>query len=148
MLTDITKMAKDRTEAIRTTVLNHSDATILDGLTDEEIASLDLKRDKDGHYVPLESTEVRGAPSDPTKFNVVVTKGSAGLNVEALKAMAKDPEDDRITWQEFLSMTEPVRVFDNAKAIIAARKNPELLKAVAACTTTGQPSLQVRQPKA
>ena len=76
-------------------------------------------------------------------FEVRVTKGKASMSEQSLKDQAADPEADYIEHKDYLSMTTQVRVFDPAKAIIAVRKKPELLRAVAKATTTSAPGVSV-----
>lgn len=146
VLAQIAAMAKTRLDGIRITVLNHSDETLRELLTDEQLA--ELLTEKEGHFIPKETTSVPGPAGSETEFTVVPVKGSSNFNTAEFEARAKGEEDDRVDWKEYLSCTTQVRVFDGSKAIIAARKNPELLKVFADCTTTSTGSVQVRQPKA
>lgn len=76
-------------------------------------------------------------------FEVRVSKGKAAMSRERLKELADDPDVDFIDHKDYLSMTTQVREFDPAKAIIAVRKKPELLRAVGQATTTSAPTVSV-----
>ncbi len=146
VLAKVKTMAEKRMDGIRTTVLNHLDEDLRASLDPGVIEN--LLTEKDGHLLPPESTEVAGPPESPTKFLVVPSTGSASFDQAKLKAMADDPDDDRIDAKDYLAMTTQVRVFDKPKALLAIRKKPSLLRAVAAATGRGTPTLTVRQNKA
>lgn len=156
VLNVIAKMATNRLDGIRTTMLNHGDE-VLRETVDEEVLGR-AKRTKDGHIIPsnlvdregnvIDGLSIKGLSSDDTEFAITPVKGSVGFSKEALEAIAKDEDDDRLDWKTYLKMTTQTRVFDQEKAIIELRKDPELLSVIAECTTTGQPTVQVRQPKA
>ena len=76
-------------------------------------------------------------------FEVRVSKGKASMSEASLRDQAQDEQADYIDHKDYLSMTTQVRVFDPAKAIIAVRKKPELLRAVAKATTTSAPTVSV-----
>jgi hypothetical protein len=125
-LETIKKMVANREADIRTTLLNHFDVKNVHRVNES------TPRDKDGHFI-LESAEP--IPNTRQKFTWEVRPGTPTISVAELKKMAQDPEDCRISWADYLSMTkvpEPERTFSEDKALEALKKSPKLLEAIAA----------------
>lgn len=156
-LDEVKKMTETRIADITLTVHNHLDAVYEDFITEQRLertrkvaaAGGDEQsvppvqmadRDPKGHYVTAGTAEVE----DRDKvFSREVRHGAPSLNVAALKALDTGEPDALLTHEEFLSMTTQTRVFDESKVMLALRKNPALIKAIAAATTPGGDSTAV-----
>lgn len=136
-LDTVEKMCSARKDDIRTTILNHNDV-----LVEEEGLAEDLQRDKDGvHYIHKQS--YNGDGSTKRRFSVETRSGSANMNPSVLKALADDPEVEDFTHEDYLAMTEQTRVFDEHKAMLHLKKNPDLVKHIQRAVTKGHPSVSV-----
>lgn len=142
-LQTLKKMAEDRiSEGIRTTIFNHLDIVAEEnGEADEN-----TPRSKDGHYIL--PGEARGNPDDETKFKREVRQSSPALDAAALKSLADDPEFEGFTHEDYLSMTTQVRQVDENKVMIALKKNPKLIHAIAEATRPGSKTAALYQRKA
>lgn len=142
VLKTIKTMVERRSDDIRTSVFNDFDVQA------EEAGEVteDTVRDTNGHYVLKGSTSIEGTGE---RFSREVRGGSPTLDTEVLRKMAEDPGVEDFTHEDYLAMTSQVRVFDEAKATLALRKNPHLLKAIRTATTRNRPTaaLYVRKDK-
>lgn len=130
-LAAITKMSKDRTEGIRTTVYNHLDVEA----EGEPFDLSDTPRDKDGHYIL--KGEVSGTGDQGKRFTREIREGAPSLDLVELKALADSEDFPEFTHQTYLSMTTQTRVVDEAKIMLALKKNPSLVKVIAAASVPG-----------
>ena len=80
-------------------------------------------------------------------FSIETRAGKADLSSNDLKALSEDPDEDYIDHKDYLSMTTQIRVFDPAKAMLAVRKKPAFLRAIAKATKTSLPSVSVNVRK-
>lgn len=136
VLDEIATMAEKRKGGIRTTICNHLDVTAEnDGKVehDEDGNIKNVLFDKDGHY--LLGGEAR-APKHEKMFRRELRSNSPTLSEGILKELADDPDIDFISHRDFLDMTSQVRVLDENKVMLALRKNPKLLMAIARATTS------------
>lgn len=145
--TTIKGMVERRIEEIKHAALNHFDVRA----EQEGIATPgETPVNGDGHYLLDKAQNMRaGAPGAPKEFAKEARAGTPRIDPDALKAIAEDPEDDRLSHEDYLAMTTQVRVFDEHKAMLAIRKDPNLAQAVAAASETSAPStsLYLRKPK-
>lgn len=142
VLKTVSNMVSRREKDIRTAVFNDFDVKAeQDGEADEETL-----RDDNGHYILKGSIPIEGTDR---RYSREVRGGSPHLDPEVLRKMAEDPDVPEISWQDYLDMTAQVRVFDEAKATLALRKNPNLLRAIRAATVRNRPTaaLYVRANK-
>jgi hypothetical protein len=133
VLDQIKKMAEKRlADGVRPAVFNHFDteAEAAEGFDPE-----DTLRDKDGYYV-LDG-EATGTGSTGMRFTRETREGAPTLDATALKALAEDPEFEGFDHKDYLSMTTQVRVLDESKVMLALKKNPRLVMAVAQATKPG-----------
>lgn len=124
------KMAEARQESLRTTIFNHLDIEV-----EEAGGAEDADRDSRGHYAV--KGEVQGTPGTAKKFTREVRQNAPTLDAEALKALAEDPEFEGFTHEDYLAMTTQTRVVDENKVMLALKKNPSLVHAVAQATRPG-----------
>lgn len=129
-LDEIRKMAESRNEGIRATIFNHLDVEV-----EEQGAAEEAQRDAKGHY--LVKGEVRGTPDTDHRFTREIRNSSPSLDASALEALAKDDEYPDFTWDDYLSMTTQTRVMDENKVMLALKKNPHLVTAIAKATRPG-----------
>lgn len=132
VLAEVEKMAKKRVESIRTTVYNHLD---VEAEQDDSFDAEHTLKDKDGHYIL--KGEARGTENDGEKFARETREGSPTLDVEALKALADDPDFEGLDHKTYLSMTTQTRVVDEAKVMLALKKDPSLVSAIARASKPG-----------
>lgn len=145
----IEKMLANRLADISLTILNHNDIAHEDGDTDESVTVMlgadgEPLLNKDGHIV-RKAKFYGDDPEVKSHFSVEPRAGKPGVNIKALEAMADDEDNDFISRKDFLAMTTQTRVFDENKAMLYLRKNPNLLRAIREASTTGQPSISVWQ---
>jgi hypothetical protein len=136
------KMAESRQESLRTTIFNHLD---VEAEGSEDFDADDLGRDARGHYTA--KGEVRGTPGTAKKFTREVREGAPTLDSEALKALVEDPEV-AFTHEDYLAMTTQIRVVDENKVMLALKKNPALVHAVARATRPGSRTASLNLRKA
>lgn len=144
VLDSIATLATKRKDGIRTTVCNHLDVQIEEEARRAAEAGEPYEmppRDEKGHYV--RDGEAR-APGEPQKFSRETKSGGIEVSAEKLKLLADDPNVHQalldavsvdFTHDDYLAMTRPVRVLDEAKVMIHLRDNPGLIHAIAAATT-------------
>jgi hypothetical protein len=157
---DIVTELGARKEDIRTTVLNSFDAKIIEerclaedgnGLLcyqkkheEGDHAYQFVPRTKDGHFAPeTEGSKWtdHGEGKTGEQFSWERKSNSkADISVPELERLANDEEFEFISHKEYLSMTTQVRVFDPNKAMLAIKKNPKLIVAVAEATRPGSVS--------
>ena len=114
----ILKLVKDRKDSsIRTTILNHIDVELEGRLTPEQLAEID--RDADGHYYHDEKVTV---PDTGKAFSWEITDGSSVLSHDKLKEL---DQAGLIDHDLYLEITEPVRVVNEQKLLLAMSKQPE-----------------------
>lgn len=174
VLDDITKELADRKDDIRTIVLNHFDADMRerfccdednDGLVclqpkghadDSTEHSFEFApRSSDGHFAPRAEGEAWYEKGDGTSATGEQFAWERRANTKAaispamLKELADDPECNFFSHEDYLSFTRPERVFDENKAMLAIRKNPKLIMAIAKATRAGNVSaaLNLRKVK-
>lgn len=129
-LDTIKDMAETRIGHIRTTVLNHMD--VVKERDNEGKPFIDdagyytVLVDKDGHYIPDEKVQI-GVPNMEKVFSWERRNSSPDIDLSALQAMADDPHIPEITHEDWLAMTEQVRVFSEHKAMLHLKKHPKLL---------------------
>jgi thioesterase domain-containing protein len=113
-----------RKEDIRTSVLNHFDVEA------EKAGTVDAEtpRDKDGHYILAADVPIPGAG---VKYAWEVSQGAADISSADLK--------EALSHEDWLAVTEPVRVFDEHKAILHLKKRPQLLATLAGIVRPGKP---------
>ena len=149
-LKTIEKLVKERLDDISLTVKNSSTATYEADPDAVDPSSVSLDADgnpiitADGQVV----RKVRIGGDDPAldqEVSLEVRKGSVSCSPDKLEELADDADVDFIDRADYLAMTTQVRVFDEAKAILALRKNPDLLRAVREATTQANPTLSVYQ---
>lgn len=148
VLNEIKKMVEDRiSDGIRLTVLNHHDVEVEETVPEDERAQ--LWRDKDGHYIPTQTTQVKGSSAHEQAFSVEPRSGSTTIDLKKLLAQVANPDaETEFSHADFLAMTTQTRVFDEAKAMLVLRKKPELLTVLRAAATKGAPSVAVQPRKA
>lgn len=138
-LKTIKKMVERREEAIRTTVFNH-----LDVEAEKKGLAEGADRDDKGFYL-LEGVAQGNNPNQV--FKREIREGSPSLAGVDLEALAEDPSFPEFTRQDYLSMTTQTRVFDENKAMLALKKNPDLIRAIAKAAKPGKrtSSMNVRK---
>lgn len=146
VLKTIEGLVERRKDDIRTTVLNHFDlayeATLPRDDNGAPVVPDDVYRDKDGHYVV--GQHINGAESEkcfsgePRKGSVVVT----AADLEALEGQGE------ITHEDYLSMTEQTRSFDQNKAMLYLKRKPGLIAKLAKVSRRGTPTINVSPRKA
>lgn len=121
----VAKMAAARKDDIAVTINNHFDC-----LLEAEGVPEDVQTNKNGHYV------VAGrAPAGEGKvWSREVRRGSSSIDPAELKAMAEDPDIPEFTHDDYLAMTEQVRVVEENRFMLHLKKNPHLLPIVARAT--------------
>lgn len=149
VLNTIEKMAAGRKDDIRTVVLNHRDLVVEEAYDEEARAK--VRRDKDGHYIV--DGAVDGTGTDPEHFKAESRQGTVSLDPSILEKLEGDPELEKLmgrpfTHDDYLALTRPVRVTDEAKTMLALRKDPALVFALRAATKRGTPSIAVTPRKA
>lgn len=138
-LDTVKKTAEARLADITTIAHNHLDVVIERTVPEDQRPPIDEK----GHYIQAGRF---GVPGQDKEFSREIREGSASLDTSALEALV---ESGDLTRKEYLSMTRQVRVVDEALVMLAVRKNPSLVKALAKATrpgTTGT-SMYVRAKK-
>lgn len=140
-LDELKKMAEARHESIRTTVFNHFDVE-----AEAEGKAADAYRDKRGHYIL--TGEARATPEVGKKFTREVRQQGPSLNASALEALARDDDFADLTWDDYLKMTTQVRVVDENKVMLALKKKPDLVKAIARATNPGSRTASLNLRKA
>ncbi len=133
-LDEVETMVKTRKADIRTIVLNHIDA--------ENSQDTDSPRDKEGHILK----ESKLPPSSGQTFSWEVSTRGGTLEASALKALDESGELDH---DDYLAMTDQVRVVNEAKVMELLKKKPELIDklAQAVSRTSRVGSLYVRKAK-
>lgn len=144
VLGSIAKMAEERRAGIRTTVLNHNDVATEAAQPEEMIPT--IERDKDGHYII--ASKIEGEPGTSEVFSCEPRKGTVKLDPAALKALADDPDVDWFSHEDFLKMTEQVRIFSEERAFLLLKKKPNLVRAIREATVTGNASISLNLRKA
>lgn len=140
---DIIKdMAETRIGHIRTTVLNHMDVAkenAFDNVTDRPLGGDPIEEaliDKEGHYVPDSKVQV-GASNMEKVFSWERSTIAPDIDLDALKALADDETVPDFTHQDWLAMTEQVRVFNEHRAMTHIKKNTKLLAVLQRCAKAG-----------
>jgi hypothetical protein len=119
----IKKLVEARKDSgIRTSILNHMDVVLEETLTEEQLKA--LERDKDGHY--YSSAQVTVPESDQV-FSWEVSPGTATLSPQKLKELDAAGEIDH---KLYLEITEPVRVVNEQRLLLAMSKDPETVLAL------------------
>lgn len=121
-LDEIEKMAKDRKEAIRTTVFNHLDVEF-EAKHADEVG--ETPREENGHFVVTGEIKVPGVDK---RFTREVRSGSVDLTSDDLKALEAE---GLITHQDFLDATEPIRYLNENKLMLLLKRKPELVRVIA-----------------
>jgi hypothetical protein len=130
---EIATLVESRKSDIRTIVLNHVDAENAD---DEA-----TPRDKEGHILKASKTQ----PTQQKKvFSWEVSNRGGTIDVAALKEL---DESGELAHEDYLAMTEQIRVVNEGRVLELLKKKPELLdtlaKAVSKTSQVG--SLYVRK---
>lgn len=154
VLDEIEGMVKKRKEdGIRPAVFNHFD-TLIDEAAAEKGEDYQLPpRDDKGYYITDEKLTV---PDRETAFTRETRSGGVSLNPDTLRLLSSDPglqaqlaeAGVTFTHDDYLAMTRPVRVLDEARVMIHLRKNPKLVAALQAATTTGPRTNSLQKRKA
>ncbi len=149
VIDQVKTMVESRREAIRTTVYNHLDVEVEEAAQKSMAASgsgaWDVPPvDDKGHYIA--EGEVRGQAEK--RFTREVRNPTPTLDVGRLRAMADDPDCSLLTHEDYLAMTEPVRVVNEARVMAALKRNPALLAAVAEATVSGKTTTALNMRKA
>jgi len=131
---EIADMIESRKADIRTIVLNHIDA--------ENAQDTEYPRDKNGHILKA----AKLPPSSGQTFSWEVANRGGTLDVTALKALDEVGEIDH---DDYLAMTDQVRVVNEAKVMELLKKKPELINKLGAAVTKKSQvgSLYVRKAK-
>jgi hypothetical protein len=129
-LDEVEKVATARKESIKTAVLNHIDTVVGDG-----------PRNKEGHV--LTPTKVESVDHQKA-FSWEVSNRGGSIDAASLKALE---ESGDLSHDDYLALTDQVRVVNESKVMLALQKNPKLLDVLAkAVTGTSQVgSLYVRK---
>lgn len=137
----VLKMAEARKESIKVTVANH-----LDVLLEEQGVPKDATKDANGHYVVAQKEPA----ADGFVWSREVRQGSSNLDPATLKALVDDPDFPEFTHQDYLAMTEQVRVIEENRFMLHLKKNPQLLRAIQQATksTPSTAAIYVRAAKA
>lgn len=137
----LTLLTSRKNGTLREHLANHLDRLAeKEGLVEEQ-----AETDSKGHYFIKQDVPVDGTDR---KIQRTVSKPKPVIDSAALQQMH---EDGDLTREEFLSLTsipEVPRVFDEAKARKAIRKNPGLLVKVAQATTRKDPVIAIKIAKA
>ena len=129
------KYLKARKDAHRSMVFNHFDVVIESEIEPEVIDTFDV--DSKGHYITADSAF---RPDGGKKFVRQLSEGAPTLDMDALIEAAAD-DDHPFTHEDYLAMTTPVRVLDEAKAMIHMRKRPtEVMEGLKAAAVPGSKS--------
>lgn len=138
----IEKLIKDRKEAIRNTVVNSMDCSYEAGPPDEKAPS----RDNKGHFVRDAAVKI---PDSKQQFAWEASSGQLQVNLDALRAIAADPEVEEVTHQDFLDVTDQVRVINISAFLDKVKAKPELLKHLHQVVSEGAPkgALYIRRQK-
>lgn len=122
-LDTVERLAKNRKEDLRTTVLNHFDVLAEEGGRVDDTTP----RDKDGHYILGHDQSVDGMDF---RFTFEVKEGSAGIVTDEMKwrMLAEDPDVPEFTHQDYLDVTDQVRVVNEHKVMLKLQKRPELVR--------------------
>jgi hypothetical protein len=136
VLDEIEATIKKRKESIRSAICNHIDK--------QHEGEDGVERDDKGHVLIKEKVKVTGQPKC---FSLELRTEAPEATAEGLKALADDPEFSEFTHDDYLEMTVPARVVDEHRVMLALRKNPVLLRALAKATRPGRTtaSLYVRK---
>ena len=120
VLAQVAKIAEERKESIRTTVVNHFDVTL-----EKTGVPADTLRDKEGHYL---ATAKQDIPDSHKRFAWEIRQGAPKINEKALYEMCHT-EGSGLTHEDWLKMTMPVvgREFSEEKAMMHLKEHPELL---------------------
>jgi hypothetical protein len=154
VLDDLLKLLASRKEDIRTTVLNHFDveaekagrAIPVDEVDEDgKIVKHATERNKDGFYLLPDEVV---APGRDNKFKRGVTEGSPSINLAKLAELADDPNFPLLSHQDYLDMTEQVRVVRPDRVMDKLRKNPALAAAIRECVSTSSNTAVLTFPKA
>jgi len=135
VLKTVETLAKERTNQIRTYILNHADI-----LTEQDGLSKTAAREKDGHYATARRIPIDNTTSD---WSVEPREGVASLDVNILKALAASDEVEGFSHDDYIAMTKQTRVFDETKAMKMLAERPELVEIVKRATVRGKPSVTV-----
>lgn len=135
VLDTVKKMAAKRLSdgGIRTTVFNHFDTEAEAG---EDFEPEQVECDATGHY--LTDGEALGTGNTGMRYTREVREGAPTLDAEALKALADDPDFEGFDHKDYLAMTAQVRLVDENKVMLALKKNPSLVMAIARATKPGK----------
>ncbi len=142
-LDQVKKVAEARLKDITLTVHNHLDVKIEEAVEASAEGGPEVvlpPRDEHGHYV---SAGRVGVPAHENEFSREVRQYAATLDIDALAALDTGEPDALLTHEEYLSMTRQVRVVDENLVMVALRKNPALVKALAAAVKPGGQSTSV-----
>jgi len=153
-LDDVKKMAEARLADITVTVHNHLDAQYANWVETERVtrtakfastgeAAPPVKvapRDEKGHFI---TAGTAGVEDVAQQFSREVRHGAPSLSAVALEQLATGDPDAPLTHAEYLSMTTQVRVFDESKAMLAIRKKPALVRAIAMATQPGKDGVSI-----
>ena len=140
---------------IRTAVLNAMDVR-RENSAQEANPEADLEdllghmtRDKEGHYVEEGVKDTIEIPGTNKVFSWEPVEGAPTITVEDLRQIADDPTEVSITHEDYLAMTDQVRVVNEAKVLELLKKRPELLGALSKVTKPGtiRGSLYIRNRK-
>ncbi len=139
-LDELKKMAESRQRNIRITVFNHMDVEA----EGQEITK-EAIRGGDGHYIL--AGEARGEPDTSKRFTREVRNNAPALSADALKNLVDDPDAD-FSHEDYLGMTTQVRVMDENKVLLALKKDPRLIVAIAGAVRPGSKSSSMYLRKA
>jgi hypothetical protein len=127
VLDQVASLVKNRTEGVRTTVLNHFDI----GFEESEQVDENTPLDKDGHYL-LEGTHQVPAPGTHWVFSWEVSQADPVVNTQKVYDLCH-AEGSRFTHKDWLAMSyqPPVnRLFSEEKAMSYLNAHPELLAVI------------------
>lgn len=139
ILKTVETLAKERTNQIRTYILNHADI-----LAEQDGLNKTAMREKDGHYATARRIPI---PDTDMDWSVEPREGVASLDVNILKALAASDEVPDFTHEDYIAMTTQTRVFDESKAMKMLAARPELVEVVQRATVRGKPSVTVTARK-
>lgn len=170
VLDAVEKLIKDRKEAMRTTVFNHLDAGLDEGIETVRVIADIFERmpetfermAKQAGLDPTEKPEVPEYPVDAdAHFYLVPGKvGTAdrskvfvrGLRTEAPRLTAEGLKsivgDDSIEHKDYLDMTTQVRVVDEQKVLLWLRSHPEKAPHLMGALTPGKTTAALTVGKA
>jgi hypothetical protein len=133
-------MVASRHENIRTTIFNHFDVEAEErGIPDGTVIT------KDSHYAL--PGEARGLPDTPQKFTRQISNVSPSLNLDVLRTLEEDP-DVEFSHKDYLAITDQVRVLNEHKLMLALKKNPKLIVAIARAIKKGSKTASMYLRKA